>query len=299
LRRRVALWYTSAVPRPRHVRLAIPAATAAVVLALAASGPFDAPGDAVPLGAVEEAAGAAAPRRSPRPAMKPVPNQPDPHGPLDELDGPLPASPQALTGYQWPLPKGRLTGTYGPSYLGSRVVDGEHFHIGIDLASFCGDRIVAAHDGVVLAAGRRYDQYMGWNGDLQPYFDRLDEKQAWFTLPIVVIVDDGNGYRSVYAHLASTAVEKGERVRAGQLIGKEGATGRAFGCHLHYELFSPLETATQAMDADLAKRLKLPIDHAARIDPLLVLPPRPDPTKPTPPPPTPPLPAPFATPALP
>jgi murein DD-endopeptidase MepM/ murein hydrolase activator NlpD len=275
--------------------LAIPAVAASIVLALAGWGPPGAPIDDVPLGGVPEAAGAA-PSRSPRPPAKPIPNQPDPQGPLDALETARPASPQALTGYVWPLPKGRLTNPYGPSKWGSRVVDGEHFHIGIDLATFCGDRIVAAHDGVVLAAGRRYDRYMGWIGDLQPYFDRLDEKQAWSTLPIVVIIDDGNGYRSVYAHLGSTAVEKGERVEAGQVIGKEGATGRAFGCHLHYELFSPAETATQAMDPDLAARMKLPAEHVARVDPLLAFPPRPDPTQPEPsptPPPTPPIPPPY------
>ena len=210
--------------------------------------------------------------------------------------GPIP--PSHLTGYHWPLLRGRLTNPFGPSPWGSRVVDGELFHVGIDLATFCGDKVKAAHAGVVLAAGRRYDQHMGWIGDLQPYFDRLDEKKAWMTLPIVVVVDDGNGYRSVYAHLSSTYVKVGDHVRAGQGIGKEGATGRAFGCHLHYELFSPLEAATYELDADVARRLKLPTRHIARIDPLLVLPDRPDPSKPLPTPtpvPTPPIPAPFPT----
>ena len=52
--------------------------------------------------------------------------------------------------------------------------NGEAFHDGIDLATFCGDRIKAAHAGKVLAAGRRYDSVMGWIGDLQSYYDRLD-----------------------------------------------------------------------------------------------------------------------------
>ena len=49
-------------------------------------------------------------------------------------------------------------------------------------------------------AGRRYDRLVGWVGDLQPYLDRLDAKKLYSTLPIVVVIDDGNGYRSVYAH---------------------------------------------------------------------------------------------------
>jgi murein DD-endopeptidase MepM/ murein hydrolase activator NlpD len=192
---------------------------------------------------------------------------------------PMPAAPASLTGYQWPLPKGRLTLEFGPSPWGSRIVNGEAFHDGIDLATFCGDRIVAAHAGTVIAAGRRYDALMGWVGDLKPYFDRLEKKQLFGTLPIVVIVDDGNGYRSVYAHFGKLKVHRGDAVKAGQLLGWEGATGRASGCHLHYGLFSPLETATFAMDPDVAKRMKLPTQQIARIDPLLVLPDRPKPTK--------------------
>ena len=192
---------------------------------------------------------------------------------------PTPAAPASLTGYQWPLPKGRLTLGFGPSPWGSRIVAGEAFHDGIDLATFCGDRIVAAHAGTVIAAGRRYDALMGWVGDLKPYFDRLETKKLFGTLPIVVIVDDGNGYRSVYAHFGKLKVKRGAVIKAGQLLGWEGATGRASGCHLHYGLFSPLETATFAMEPDVAKRMKLPGQQIARIDPLLVLPDRPKPTK--------------------
>ena len=195
----------------------------------------------------------------------------------------IPAPPETLTGYQWPLPRGRLTLGFGPSPWGSRVVDGELFHDGIDLATFCGDRIVAAHDGTVLAAGRRYDAMMGWVGDLQPYLDRLEKKKLYGTLPIVVVMDDGNGYRSVYAHFGKLKVKKGQVVKAGQLLGWEGATGRASGCHLHYGLFSPLETATFGIDKDVVKRMKLPDQQIARIDPLLVLPERPKPTKKPPP----------------
>jgi murein DD-endopeptidase MepM/ murein hydrolase activator NlpD len=188
---------------------------------------------------------------------------------------PTPMPPAALTGYEWPLPRGRLTLDFGPSRWGSRVVDGELFHDGIDLSTFCGDKIVAAHAGTVLAAGRRFDHLMGWVGDLQPYLDRLERKKAYGTLPIVVVIDDGNGYRSVYAHFSKVTVKKGQVVKAGQMLGREGATGRASGCHLHYGLFSPLETATFAIDPDVVKRMKLPDRQLARIDPLLVLPDRP------------------------
>jgi murein DD-endopeptidase MepM/ murein hydrolase activator NlpD len=271
-------------------RILGPLALAAVVVAgVAIARPgFGSPGDGDVQGAVAstevEAQDAAAsespaevavvggspapPRRTPAPAPAPT---------ATPLPTPMPLA--SLIGYQWPLPRGRLTLDFGPSVWGSRIVDGEPFHDGIDLATFCGDRIVAAHAGTVLAAGRRFDHLMGWVGDLQPYLDRLERKKAYGTLPIVVVIDDGNGYRSVYAHFSKVKVKKGQIVKAGQMLGWEGATGRASGCHLHYGLFSPLETTTFGIDPDVVKRMKLPDRQLARIDPLLVLPDRPKPTK--------------------
>lgn len=185
---------------------------------------------------------------------------------------PTPAPPASLTGYRSPLAHGRLTLPFGPSAWGSRIVEGTTFHDGIDLSTFCGDHVVAAHDGVVLTAGRKYDDQMGWVGDLKPYKDRLDKKHLWWTLPIVIVIDDGNGYRSIYAHFSKVVVKRGDTVKAGQFLGYEGMTGRASGCHVHYGLFSPLETATFEIDPDVVKRMKLPRWQIARVDPVLVLP---------------------------
>ena len=192
-----------------------------------------------------------------------------------ELTGTRAPSIDLLTGYRWPLAKIRLTLPFGPTAWGTRLVHGERFHDGIDLATFCGDRVMAAHDGVVLAAGRRFDTVMGWVGDLGPYLRRMEKQNLWSTLPIVVVTDDGNGYRSMYAHFGRIVVKSGQTVKAGQLLGYEGATGRASGCHVHYGLFSPWETATFAIRPDVVKRMKVPEAEIARVDPLLVMPPKP------------------------
>jgi murein DD-endopeptidase MepM/ murein hydrolase activator NlpD len=173
-----------------------------------------------------------------------------------DRSGPSAPPVASLSGYVWPIAHPRLTLPFGPTGFGSWLVDGQLFHDGVDLATFCGDRIDAAHAGTVLAAGRHYDEFMGWLGDLGPYVQRLDAKQLWTTLPIIV-------------------VKAGEVVRAGQLLGYEGMTGRATGCHLHYGLFSPFDDAAFALPPDVAKRMKLPALEIARVDPLLVLPPKP------------------------
>jgi murein DD-endopeptidase MepM/ murein hydrolase activator NlpD len=208
-----------------------------------------------------------APTPTPTPRKEAAPYRPTPQQVAQTAPMPL----ETLKGYRWPL-KGRLTLGFEHSQWGSRLVDGERFHDGIDIATSCGDRIYAAHSGVVLAAGRHFDDYVGWIGDLRPYYKRLDKKDLWDTLPIAVVIDDGNGYRSIYAHFAKVSVKKGQHVKAGQLIGWEGATGRASGCHLHYGLFSPYETGRMGLHPDTVKRMKLPPWEVARVNPLLVLP---------------------------
>ena len=193
---------------------------------------------------------------------------------------PTAPNPDVLTGYVWPLAHPRQTLAFGPTFWGEWIVDGLPFHDGIDIATFCGDHVRAAHDGVVLAAGRHFDDLIGWVGDLGPYYHRLDAKHAWSTLPNVVVIDDGNGYRSMYAHFGKVVVRPGQRVKAGQLLGFEGATGHASGCHVHYGLFSPWETATFRLNPATVRRMKVPDLEVARINPRSVLPPMPKWVKP-------------------
>ncbi|MEO8229961.1 MAG: M23 family metallopeptidase [Chloroflexota bacterium] len=240
----------------------------------------------VPVGAVEPAvatalavAQAALPAASPGPTAAPAPRpdppaiQPDP-GVVPGLagDGPGAPDPRRLTGYRWPLANGVISSPFGPSPYGALLVDGERFHDGLDVASFCGDRVVAAHDGRVVAAGRRFDAWIGWIGSIGPHERRMNKLGLWGELPITVIIDDGDGYRAIYAHFNAVTVKAGQYVRAGQQIGWEGATGFATGCHVHFGLFSPLEVKRLELRPDIHRRTKYPRFEIARIDPLLVLP---------------------------
>jgi murein DD-endopeptidase MepM/ murein hydrolase activator NlpD len=86
------------------------------------------------------------------------------------------------------------------------------FHAGLDIVANLGSQVVATADGVVTKAGR-----MGGYGK-------------------VVFVSHGNGLSTRYAHLSKIKVKSGQEVRRGDLLGKVGATGRALGYHLHYEV---------------------------------------------------------------
>jgi murein DD-endopeptidase MepM/ murein hydrolase activator NlpD len=264
------------VPRIRHRRSGV------VALPLALAGVLSASFSSVPSPPLTEVLGivpapvAAAPNATPAPS--PARDLRFAYSRPTDLETPrtgheaLAPRPAELTGYVWPLKRGRITLPFKDIPGGTRIRDGKLMHDGLDMATFCGDRVNAAHDGVVLAAGRHFDEFVGWIGDLGPYYRILDRKQLWDDLPLVVVIDDGNGYRSIYAHFSKVSVRAGDVVKAGQRIGFEGATGHASGCHVHYGLFSPLETDTFGVRKDILKRLRLPKLEIARIDPLLVLP---------------------------
>lgn len=179
--------------------------------------------------------------------------------------------PDELTGYVWPLRNALITSGFRHRDFGTFVmIDGEEIHDGLDLATFCGDKVRAAHDGKVLYAGRNFDVFLGYRGKPEQIYARLEQQGRVNTLPIVIVVDDGNGYRSVYVHLSKAEVEAGDLVTAGQVIGTEGRTGFATGCHLHYGLIR-MDGGWQEVVPRLA-RFGYPSHVRERINPLLVLP---------------------------
>lgn len=88
------------------------------------------------------------------------------------------------------------------------------YHPGIDIANRRAPGIAASDSGTVVVAG--------WP-DRMGYGNR-------------VVIDHGNGYTSMYAHLSNVYVGVGDYVSRGQLIGQMGSTGRSTGIHLHLEI---------------------------------------------------------------
>ncbi len=127
--------------------------------------------------------------------------------------------------------------TYGPGYCGE-VYEGPvgtatfiyptvaHFlsgfdydpgtnHNGLDFDGETGDPIYAVDSGVVV--------YAGWND---------------YGYGNMVVIDHGNGWQSLYAHLSSYNVECGSYAYQGDVIAAMGSTGNSTGSHLHFELRS-------------------------------------------------------------
>ena len=80
---------------------------------------------------------------------------------------PAASDPAELTGYIWPIRNSLITGrdSRRASFGGFVIIDGQGVHDGLDLATHCGDKVRAAHDGTVLYAGRNFDPYLGYWGD--------------------------------------------------------------------------------------------------------------------------------------
>jgi LysM repeat protein len=86
-------------------------------------------------------------------------------------------------------------------------------HWGIDVAGNDGEGVYSTDAGVVV--------YAGWNN---------------YGYGNMIMVDHGNNFQSLYAHLSGISVQCGQSVGQGDLIGAIGNTGRSTGSHLHFEI---------------------------------------------------------------
>lgn len=89
-------------------------------------------------------------------------------------------------------------------------------HSGIDLTARPGTPIYATGDGVVRVAGRNQKGLSGYG--------------------VVTLIDHGYGFHTLYAHMQSTKVRVGQKVKRGEQIGTVGSSGMSSGSHLHYEV---------------------------------------------------------------
>lgn len=104
--------------------------------------------------------------------------------------------------WAYPLPDAKVISPYG----------GKRHHSGVDLKTKANDEIVAAFDGEVVASGPYYG-----------YGNCIRIKHAY-------------GLETLYSHQSKNFVKKGDKVKAGQVIGLTGRTGRATTEHLHFEM---------------------------------------------------------------
>lgn len=110
-------------------------------------------------------------------------------------------------GSNWSAP---VTGTKINSDFGKRRY---RWHHGTDLKLNVGDPVKAAFDGIVRI--RSYERY-GYGH--------------------YVVIRHRNGLETLYGHLSKVSVEVGEEIRAGEIVGLGGSTGRSTGPHLHFEV---------------------------------------------------------------
>lgn len=115
----------------------------------------------------------------------------------------------ATGSFTWPIPSSTLV----TSRYGERTLNGvTRFHNGIDINASVGAAIVAADGGNVAVAG--------YNSGYGNY----------------IMIYHSNGSATLYAHLSSMSVSKGDTVSKGQVIGGAGSTGYSTGPHLHFEI---------------------------------------------------------------
>ncbi len=122
------------------------------------------------------------------------------------------------------------------SGLGEPRDNGRRLHRGIDFASERGEPVRSVAAGTVTFAGVDWERRA--DIPLEPWGAVIVDQRHMGPRGLFVEVDHGNGVVSLYAHLGSYDVKVGNRVKAGQRLGKVGRTGiRDSGPHLHFGLF--------------------------------------------------------------
>ncbi len=128
-------------------------------------------------------------------------------------------APVIRNGWTWPVPGHKsITSKYGNRL--HPVYKVYKFHSGIDIAAPFGSSVVAARSGTVIMV---VNPVQGQNTGGSGYGN-------------YIVVDHGDGYSTLYAHLKRTLVSKNQTVGAGTRIALVGSTGTSTGAHLHFEV---------------------------------------------------------------
>ena len=173
--------------------------------------------------------------------------------------------PDSLKGYRWPVRGGMVADYYDWADDGRFVIDGRRVHAGLAITWFEGAIVKAAHEGTVVSAGREWEREVGYDGSLDDLYGRQKRKGEPGTLGIVV--DDGNGYRSVYSSLQDLRVEVGDTVKAGTIIGTMSRSeGRQM---MRYQLVRM--DGSWLKVADPERKRGYPDYAREHVDPLVVL----------------------------
>ncbi len=109
-----------------------------------------------------------------------------------------------------------MEGYYSPTGFGLRMhplLGIFRVHQGLDIVNDVGTPVYASGDGTIELAGQSSSGY-----------------------GIMIVINHGYGYQSLYGHLSKVFVREGQHVRRGDLIARSGRTGLVTGPHLHYEV---------------------------------------------------------------
>ena len=107
------------------------------------------------------------------------------------------------------------------SPYGMRTISGvREMHKGVDLVG-SDKTIVAPCDGKI-----------GWAGE---YNDKLRGGNTW-EWGKYIRIETEDGYKIYLCHMAAVAVKAGQAVKAGDVLGREGTTGKSTGSHCHFEV---------------------------------------------------------------
>jgi len=129
--------------------------------------------------------------------------------------GKKPYRPRVVHVYKGPIPPGAKRGTGAFGWPTSGVITQKYWdrHRAIDIGAPLGTPVVASDSGYVVKTG--------WSKYGYGYF---------------IVIDHGNGFQTLYAHLSAIYVKVGQSVGKGEVIGAVGSTGRSTGPHLHFEI---------------------------------------------------------------